>query len=254
SVLVDHRIRPCQHFGGTSGRSVWLFVDLLGQRRWVCSAPRANSNRQLILRTRVDGIAHNARVPAGKTARLRYRGTLRAMRTHRHTAGFWSVFEAPAAGSMTSARSKLLLRQALRRRLSSSFRTFHCKPSMGVVQRAAIDSRGYWCKVESRPCGSSHLVVHYTRTLCVATWQERQLAMLPNVILLVFAALAVFVPVVAHPIQDMSQVSITHKTVGNRLPCLWCGAIGRRTKHPLTESICYSPCSKNETLFTRLHP
>src|SRR5262245_16896226 len=32
--------------------------------------------------------------------------------------------------------------------------------------------------------------------------------------------------VVAHPIQDMSAVSITHKTVGNRLPPLWCGAIG----------------------------
>jgi hypothetical protein len=36
----------------------------------------------------------------------------------------------------------------------------------------------------------------------------------------------VFFPVVAHPIQDMSEVSITHKTVGIRLPRLWCGAVG----------------------------
>ena len=38
------------------------------------------------------------------------------------------------------------------------------------------------------------------------------------------------VRVVAQPIQDMSAVSITHKTVGIRLPRLWCGAIGWRTK------------------------
>jgi hypothetical protein len=43
----------------------------------------------------------------------------------------------------------------------------------------------------------------------------------------------VFVFVVAQPIQDMSAVSITHKTVGIRLPRLRCGAIGRRTKHPI---------------------
>jgi hypothetical protein len=36
----------------------------------------------------------------------------------------------------------------------------------------------------------------------------------------------VFVPVVAQPIQDMSAVSITPKTVGVRLPRLWCGAGG----------------------------
>jgi len=35
----------------------------------------------------------------------------------------------------------------------------------------------------------------------------------------------VCVPVVARPIQDMSEVSITDKTVGVRLPRLWCGAI-----------------------------
>jgi hypothetical protein len=33
-------------------------------------------------------------------------------------------------------------------------------------------------------------------------------------------------PVVAQPIQDLSAVSITHKTVGIRLPRLWCGAVG----------------------------
>jgi hypothetical protein len=32
--------------------------------------------------------------------------------------------------------------------------------------------------------------------------------------------------VVAQPIQDLSAVSITHQTVGIRLPRLWCGAIG----------------------------
>jgi hypothetical protein len=32
--------------------------------------------------------------------------------------------------------------------------------------------------------------------------------------------------VVARPIQDMSAVSITDKTVGVCLPRLWCGAIG----------------------------
>src|SRR5262249_22058259 len=35
------------------------------------------------------------------------------------------------------------------------------------------------------------------------------------------------------PIQDLSAVSITDKTVGIRLPRLWCGAGGRRTKHPI---------------------
>jgi hypothetical protein len=36
----------------------------------------------------------------------------------------------------------------------------------------------------------------------------------------------VFVFVVARQIQDMSEVSITHTTVGICLPRLWCGAIG----------------------------
>ena len=56
------------------------------------------------------------------------------------------------------------------------------------------------------------------------------------------------VPLVAHPIQDMSEVSITHKTMGIRLPRLWCGAVGSRTKRPLTESNLLLPCSKNEKL------
>jgi hypothetical protein len=41
--------------------------------------------------------------------------------------------------------------------------------------------------------------------------------------------------VVAQSIQDMSAVSITDKTVGIRLPHLWCGAIG------LAVSACGSP-------------
>src|SRR5215831_14259306 len=66
---------------------------------------------------------------------------------------------------------------------------FRCKRSTGVVYSAGIDSPGYSCEAESQPCGSSHLVVHYTKTLCVAAWQESRLTMLPNVILLVLAAL-----------------------------------------------------------------
>jgi hypothetical protein len=57
---------------------------------------------------------------------------------------------------------------------------------MGAVWRVAIDSPGYSCEAENRPYGSPPLVLHYTKTLCVAAWQ---LAMLPNIILLVFTAL-----------------------------------------------------------------
>jgi hypothetical protein len=39
----------------------------------------------------------------------------------------------------------------------------------------------------------------------------------------------VFVFVVAQPIQAVSAVSITHKTVGIRLPRLRCGAIGEQS-------------------------
>src|SRR5215467_10686758 len=76
---------------------------------------------------------------------------------------------------------------------------------------------------------------------------ERRLAMLPNVILLVLAALVSSFLWWRTRFKDMSAVSITDKTVGNRLPCLWCGAVGRRTKCHLTESNVLLPCSKNES-------
>src|SRR5262249_43015259 len=44
--------------------------------------------------------------------------------------------------------------------------------STGVVWRVAIDLPGYSCKAESQPCGLSLLVVHHTKTLGVAAWQE----------------------------------------------------------------------------------
>jgi hypothetical protein len=56
--------------------------------------------------------------------------------------------------------------------------------------------------------------------------------MLQRVIIFVFTALASSF-VVAQPIQDMSAVSITDKTVGVRLPRLRRGAIGWRTKLPM---------------------
>ena len=40
----------------------------------------------------------------------------------------------------------------------------------------------------------------------------------------------VFVPMVARPIQGMSEVPITHKAVGIRLPRLWFGAITSLTQ------------------------
>jgi hypothetical protein len=45
--------------------------------------------------------------------------------------------------------------------------------------------------------------------------------MIPNILLLIFCYGCFFVLVVAKPIQDLSAVSITHKTVGIRLPRLW---------------------------------
>ena len=65
--------------------------------------------------------------------------------------------------------------------------------------------------------------------------------MLPNVILLVFATLASSFLWVAQPIQNMSAVSITHKTVGNRLSRLWCGAevVPGPAGHP-NEGLLYS--------------
>src|SRR5262249_5191275 len=50
---------------------------------------------------------------------------------------------------------------------STGLGRFHCKLSTGVVWRAAVDSLGYSCKAESRPCGLALLVVHHTKTLCV---------------------------------------------------------------------------------------
>ena len=41
---------------------------------------------------------------------------------------------------------------------------------------------------------------------------------------------------VAHPIQDMSEVSIAHKTVGIRLPRLRCGTIAETRRNDKTES------------------
>ena len=67
--------------------------------------------------------------------------------------------------------------------------------------------------------------------------------MLQNVIILVFTALAVFVLVVAQPIQDMSEVSITHKTVGIHLPRLWCraGLVCRPADHSKRVSSSFFP-------------
>src|SRR5215468_12265939 len=43
-----------------------------------------------------------------------------------------------------------------------------------------------------------------------------------------FYHVGVFAAVVAQPIQDLSAVSITDKTVGNCLPRLRCGAVGTK--------------------------
>jgi hypothetical protein len=69
--------------------------------------------------------------------------------------------------------------------------THGCGPSMAAARVAAIGSPGYSCEAESRSCRSPLLVVHHIKTLCVAAWQKKGgLAMLQNVILLIFAALA----------------------------------------------------------------
>ena len=64
-----------------------------------------------------------------------------------------------------------------------------CKLSTGTVLNVATDSLGYLCGAKGWLCGSALLVVHPTKTfLCcdLARW----LAMLQNVILLIFTALA----------------------------------------------------------------
>jgi hypothetical protein len=96
---------------------------------------------------------------------------------------------------------------------------FRCRPSTEVVWRAGIDSPGYLCKAESRLCGSSLVVVHHVKTRFVAAARnvpKRRCSRLHRA--------RIVVPLVAQPIQDLSAVSITHKTVGVRLPRLRCGA------------------------------
>jgi len=124
-----------------------------------------------------------------------------------------------------------------------------CKRSMGGVWGAAIGSPGYSCKarksalrVVSRP------VVHYTKTLCVATRQERRLAMLPNVIILVFTALA------SSFLWWRTRFKICRRCRSRirwwASVCRVCGAEqwDREQNALLLNQICYSPCSKNETL------
>jgi hypothetical protein len=50
--------------------------------------------------------------------------------------------------------------------------------------------------------------------------------MIQNVIILVLNRAGVRIPVVGQPIQAMSEMSITDKTVGIGLPRLWCRAKG----------------------------
>ena len=50
--------------------------------------------------------------------------------------------------------------------------------------------------------------------------------MIQNVIILVLTALASAFPVVSQPFQALSEVSVTHKAVGSRLPRLCYRAIG----------------------------
>src|SRR5262245_908632 len=97
---------------------------------------------------------------------------------------------------------------------------------MGVVWCAAIDSPGYLCKAESQSCGSALLVVHHTRLSVLRSGREKAARNAPKSHYYRFYHAGVFAAVVAKPIQDMSAVSITDKTVGIRLPRLWCGAIG----------------------------
>jgi hypothetical protein len=65
------------------------------------------------------------------------------------------------------------------------------------------------------------LVVHHVKNRCLAALAPRN-APKRHYSRLHRAGVVVFV--VAQPIQDLSAVSITDKTVGIRLPRLWCGA------------------------------
>src|SRR5882724_1107578 len=98
----------------------------------------------------------------------------------------------------------------------------------GRARVAAIGSPGYSCEAEIRPCRLPLLVVHH-----ISKSEKKVARNAPKHHSFHLYRPGLFVPVVAQPIQDMSEVSITHKTMGIRLPHLWCGAIGWRTKHPI---------------------
>jgi hypothetical protein len=55
-----------------------------------------------------------------------------------------------------------------------------------------------------------------------------------------------FILMVADPIQDMSEVSIAHKTVDVSLPRLRCGAIAEQRWKPKTEA--YGPAERSRTV------
>jgi hypothetical protein len=102
---------------------------------------------------------------------------------------------------------------------------------MGVVWREAIRSPGYSCKAESQSCGSPPLVVHYLDSRCCGL-AGKAARNAPKCHYSRLRRARVVVPMVAHPIQDLSPVSITYETVGNRLPRLWCAAISVANKAP----------------------
>jgi hypothetical protein len=72
--------------------------------------------------------------------------------------------------------------------------------------------------------------LHHIKTLCIAAWQKKVARNAPKRHSSHLCRAGLFVPVVAQPIQDMSEVSITHKTVGIRLPRLWRCAIKMANK------------------------
>jgi hypothetical protein len=105
--------------------------------------------------------------------------------------------------------------------------THGCGLLMAVARVAAIGSPGYSCEAKSPPCRSPLLVVHHIKkSVVVAAWRKKVARNAPKRHSSHLYRASLFVPVVAQPIQDMSEVSITHKTMGIRLPRLRCGAIG----------------------------
>ena len=89
-------------------------------------------------------------------------------------------------------------------------------------------------RVESWSCRSPLLVVHHIiKSVVLRPGGKKVARNAPKHNSSHLYRAGVFVPVVARPIQDMSEVSITDKTVGVRLPRLRCRAIGWRTKHPI---------------------